>query len=233
MEQASRLSRYGGGTDGNPVYEFRRNMKKIYWIFFFAIIINAGVFGQDRERKFTFQTSPLLYLYDYVSLSVGNGLQTAFIDLESQYKINDIFNISFTFSSSLSFLTGRTSFYTTDYDIYEKNKFQVILKPMFIYRPFRTGLKGFYIGLYSNIGWQSIYQDIDGINGISTGIGIGTNIGYKWISTKGFTLQLGSGIGKTWFIPKNLDYYVINSDARIAFDGFDMLILDFKVGYSF
>jgi hypothetical protein len=118
----------------------------------------------------------LQIVYDLFSLTIGNDLSSAFVDFESQYKINDIFNISFTFSCSLSFLTGRMTYYI-DYD---ENRLQVNLKPMFVYRPFRTGLKGFYISLYQNTGWQSVYKET-GTYGFSTGIGIGTNIGYKWI----------------------------------------------------
>jgi hypothetical protein len=116
------------------------------------IILNAGVFSQNRGEKFTFQSSLFLFLYDLLSLGVGNNLSDAFADLESQYKINDIFNISFTFSCSLSFLTGGETYFNSDHTA--PKIFQAILKPMFVYRPFKTGLKGFYIGIYQNTGWQ-------------------------------------------------------------------------------
>lgn len=219
-------------------------MKKVFFVLVFITIVNS-TFSQNAEsknveKKFTFQTSPLLFVSDLIALGVGDEDNTLFImDLESQYKINDIFNISFT----LSFLINHHEIYGTIYHVYptyytesysyKKDIFQINIKPMFVYRPFRTGLKGFYIGFYPSIGWQSVKNERDG-NEFWTEIGVGVNTGYKWIFNNGFTLQLGAGIGKTWSIPEKPETYnLINPDGRITLKNFDILILDFKLGYSF
>jgi hypothetical protein len=110
---------------------------------------------------------------------------------------------------------------------------------MFIYRPFRTGLKGFYIGIYSTIGWYSTEDEYDGYEYEDysyTLIGTGINTGYKWVFNNGFTLQLGSGIGKSWILPKGLrltETGHMTSDSRLMLKNFDLYIIDFKLGYSF
>jgi hypothetical protein len=222
-------------------------MKKIFFVLILVVMVNTVVFSQNTEnenveRKFTIQTSPGLFLIDLIRFGIDIEAPFFIMDIEGQYKINDMFNVSLT----LSFLVDNITLYGTIYYYdpiyytenysYEEKVFQVNLKPMFIYRPFQTGLKGFYIGFYPNIGWQSLnsskYED-----GSWTEIGFGINTGYKWIFNSGFTLQLGAGIGKTWSIPKKPDsttyYYSINSDGRITLKNFDLLIIDLKLGYSF
>jgi hypothetical protein len=202
-------------------------MKKYSLFIIFLIIIDTFVFSQNSqdenaERKFTIQSSPLCLVLNIFVLGQGIENRSYFMmDFEGQYKINDTFNISFTFS-----FTTTNNFYSSG------NDFQINLKPMFIYRPLGTGLRGFYIGIYPTIGWYSrivsYKEDYPLIN-----IGFGFNIGYKWIFKNGFTLQLGSGIGKSWFIPPEKDVYVIASDSRLIFPKIDFHILDFKLGYSF
>jgi hypothetical protein len=221
-------------------------MKKTYLALIFLVLVNTNVFCQVAEnknidKKFTFQTSPLLFVYDLISLGIGEEESTLFImDFESQYKINDLFNVSFT----LSFLInnhisyGTTYYYYPNYYTetysYKENTFQINLKPMFVYRPFRTGLKGFYIGFYPNIGWQSVKNERDN-DYLWTEVGVGINTGYKWVFNNGFTIQLGTGIGKTWSIPEKPEDFLAyqNSDGRITLKNLDLLILDFKLGYSF
>jgi hypothetical protein len=235
-------------------------MKKLLLIFGLFSVVNMVIFSQEVDRKFTVQTSPFLYVVDLISLGTGDDTDTLFImDLEGQYKINENMNVSLT----LSFLvnnrilydydtrivndTIHDDYYDFDYPInyvhyerysYEENVFQINIKPMFVYRPFKTGLAGFYIGIYPNIGWQTLKSSRDE-NYLWTEIGIGINTGYKWVFSKGFTLQLGTGIGKTWSIPEKPDNSTdfidsfINSDGRITLRKFDIHILDFKMGYSF
>jgi hypothetical protein len=154
------------------------------------------------------------------------------MDVEGQYKLNNSFNLSL----SLSFLINNIiaiADYTADYSEYayfQEDIFQIDLEPMAIYRPFNTGLEGFYLGLHPIIGLQSITRGDE--NHIYTDLGLGFAIGYKWILNNGFTIQLGSGISKAWSIPEKSGYY-LNSDLRIPLRNFDILLLDFKVGYSF
>ena len=184
-------------------------MKKVLLFLILFSLISSNVFTDDilwdyrknqenlesydfttetvKEKIFSLQSSLLILYFNIYSL--GDDLGVFALDIEGQYKINDVYNLSLT-----------TSFFIYSYD---KN-YQVIFKPMFIYRPYKTGLYGFHLGLYSNIGWISETS----FNGWNTSvgwggdrrtsmqIGVGFNAGYKWIFNNGFTLQLGTGIGK-------------------------------------
>jgi hypothetical protein len=188
------------------------------------LIIHQGIFSQDRERKLTIQTSPLLLFSDIL---IGETNNTLFImDLEGQYKINKSSNISLT----LSFLYRDFSF--DEYHDSNETTYQIGIKPMYIHRPFDTGLKGFYVGIYPHVGFR--YSIIENISKYYTELGFGLNLGYKWVSDSGFTMQIGDGIGKTFSIPKktNEDDFV-NSDGRITIKNSDVFLLDFKLGYSF
>ena len=201
-------------------------MKKYIIYLVLVVIVNISLFSEEADnfpdeinRKITIQTNPGYLLVDLISLGMGSFL---IMDMEGQYKINDLFNAS----ATLSFFTS-----------FENSDFQIHIKPMFIYRPLKTGLKGFYIGLYPIIGFvcnEVYYWTNDKYNDeFYTEIGLGFNTGYKWIFNKGFTMQLGGGIGKSWSIPF---YYKISygfsSDGRIILDNFDVNF-DFKIGYSF
>ena len=230
-------------------------MKKILLTAFFCILISTKLFSDDfesdssktqenknvftdivknyddlyettneisKEKRFSLLTSPLFWVFDIMSIVI-HANPIIYLDLESCYKINDVLNISFA-----------TSFFIKT-SHYSNNDFQIIFKPMFIYRPLKTGLKGFYLGAYSNIGWVRDSFDI------STGtvyvtafqIGGGINTGYKWIFNNGFTIQLGTGIGKTFNTSNQSFYNLFNSDGRLTLLKFDFHILDFKMGYSF
>jgi len=206
-------------------------MKKIILGLIFIVMVNTSIFSQNVEsenadKKFSIQTNPMFLLLDVVDLAVvgfaGEGIMGG-VDIEGQYKINDMFNIS---------LSASILYFIWNWDIN--------LKPMFVYRPLKTGLKGFYLGFYPVIGWYFTLPDYhpffshDGH--FAPNIGFGFNTGYKWIFNNGFTLQLGAGIGKSWFIP--LESYndvlpAITSDFRCILKNFDVCVLDFKIGYSF
>ena len=221
-------------------------MKKILVLALFCIIISTNIFADDfelldsktqeniknynvfsettavrtKERRFTIQTSPLFHMFNLFSFGSEEGL--FIIDLEGQYKFNNTFNISFA-----------TSFLINNWN-YWGNEYQIIFKPMFIYRPFHTGLRGFYLGLYTNIGWYTRYNGWPQVNReLFMQIGAGLNTGYKWIFNNGFTLQLGTGIGKTLNVSNDHRYPIFNSDGRLTLRRFDLQILDFKIGYSF
>ena len=199
-------------------------MKKIFLIIALLMLVNISVFTQEAERKFTLQTSPLFYMIDLVYFGVTELNDTFFVmDLEGQYKINDMINVSLTAAFFVMYYQYSPSHASTT--------FQIIFKPMLIYRPSRTGLKGFYLGLNPTIGWYSP----DNSESYAV-IGLGINTGYKWVFKNGFTLQLGGGIGKTWILPQSRQYYyddVFNADGSIKLPNFDIQILDIKLGYSF
>ncbi|MDR2941162.1 MAG: hypothetical protein LBV17_01030 [Treponema sp.] len=205
-------------------------MKRI-WLFIAVIfIINQGIFCQDSEKKWTIQTNPLLLFSD---IFIDDINDTLFImDLEFQRKISESSNVSITLSFLYSDLTVWGNDWDNDYDSHKETVYQIGFKPMYINRPFETGLKGFFIGVYPNIGFRNtiIYDT----SKFYTELGFGLNVGYKWVFNSGFTMQVGGGIGKTFSIPpkKNHDSFV-NSDGRITIIHSDLSLFDFKLGYSF
>ena len=221
-------------------------MKKILIVCIAILALNQNIFSQDeeiavekpmeknKEKKWTIQTSPFLFFSD---IFIGDVNDIMFImDLETQYKLSNYANISVT----LSFLYNDRSISESRYDPfnddyspykYQETYFQAGFKPMFILRPNGTGLKGFFIGIYPNLGFR--YNIISDDNTLYTEVGYGLNLGYKWIFNSGFTMQIGGGIGKTYSIPPkpNQDIF-INSDGRITIGSSDFFI-DLKLGYSF
>jgi hypothetical protein len=185
-------------------------MKKCFLIFAF-LVLNQNLFSQDAEKKFTIQTSPLLWFSDI--FVEGSDDMLFVIDLEGQGKITNSINLSLT----LSFLFDN---HTDDYDwsstentnTRQKEKvYQANIKPMFIYRPFETGLKGFYLGFYPSVGLVFVENNRE--KKFFTELGFGINWGYKWIFRHGFTMQVGNGIGKTFSFPGgSREYITINSD---------------------
>jgi hypothetical protein len=220
-------------------------MKKSLFILAFIILaINQTIFGQDTdikadknaERKITIQTNPLLWFSDVFSFDMeGDGMLFA-MDLEGQFKVNNSINISLTlsflFDNHTVFSYPEDYSYNERYDSYNENVFQTSLKPMFIYRPFQTGLRGFFLGFYPNIGILHVKNNE--IDRLYTEVGFGIRCGYKFIFRDGFTLQLGGGIGKTFSIPEGSNRYVtINSDGRLQLTHTDIQLLELKMGYSF
>jgi hypothetical protein len=205
-------------------------MKKIHafiFLFTLSILPIQNTFGQDEERKFTIQTTPYLYALDLAILGVSDE-SFFIIDLEGQYKINNILNISFT----VSLLVNVVESYDL-YDVWSGDVFQMGFKPMLVFRPLKTGLKGFYIGVYPNIGFEFIKTENEDLK--FTEIGLGIDIGYKWVLGSGFTVQIGGGIGKKWSVPeksKDIVDSFINSDGSFALKNYDTRF-DFKLGYSF
>ena len=193
-------------------------MKKILIFVIIIVFVTSTLFSIEniqnenvKENNVTIQVSPLTLVTNILPyLRVYN------LEIEGQYRINEIFNISFA-----------TAFYCISFGA---NDHQFVFKPMFIYRPLKTGLKGFYLGAYTNLGWdKSGWATSNGEVYITQfQIGGGFNTGYKWIFKNGFTIQLGVGLGKTYNSTDGL-----NADiGRIPLDFLDF-ILDFKLGYSF
>ena len=200
-----------------------KKMCAVLFVVFFAVLINQNqnIFGQDETYKFTLQTNPVLLLSDLLFFGYGNDSYTLFVlDLEGQYKNNNFINTSL----GLSFI-----FY--DDKEYEENVLQLNFKPMLIWRPFKTGLSGFQVGIYPNLG--IIKYGYEGDNNILGEIGLGINLGYKWIFGNGFTLQLVSAFNRNFIVPEkpeNSDSYFDNRDVlRILF----IDLLELKMGYSF
>jgi hypothetical protein len=218
-------------------------MNKKYLIVFLFLVIGGTISGQDIERKFTIQADPIILLGDVFGLGMWDDDTQFFgLDLEGQYKINDALNFSLTVSflinnvSNVNYAEDDTypesDFYTEGY-FYTEDVFHISIAPMLIYRPSKTGLKGFYLGLYPHIGLQSNKSEYG--NHVYAELGLGFNIGYKWILKNGFTIQLSNGIRKIWSIPQKPEDSLdsINTDLIMPLRNFDILMLDFKLGYSF
>ena len=209
-------------------------MKRFLWVSIFFMLISSGVFAQGlyltqnenqeyienydispeaaRERRFSLQTSPFHHLINIIAFGVGESLFA--LNLEGQYKISDLTNISL----EISFFIDR-GWYS-----------QAVIKPMVILRPFRTGLEGFYVGFYSNLGW--VRETTGWFTQRRIGqFGLGFNTGYKWVFDNGFTLQLGTGLGRTF--NNDAFFEILNADGRLTLPRFDFQILDLKIGFSF
>ena len=200
-------------------------MKKYLISIILIFVMYQSVFCQEKNRRFTIQTSPGMLFIDLMYLRFKDApfYELFIMDLEYQYKINNTINVSLAMSVYSS----------SPYSRWGSNKeFNMNFTPMFIYRPLKTGLKGFYISLYPIIGWRSFENDDD----LYAELGLGITTGYKWIFKNGFSLQLGTGISKRFSIPRMPWFYyddLIRSDGSYPFPVFDMKIIDFKIGYSF
>ena len=197
-------------------------MKKIITVILFTLLSNFFIFSNESNNKISLLTSPGHFLFSLFFLGMAdNDNHFYMFDLESQIKLNNKYNAAFTLS-------------VLNLKAYHEDIFQVNLKPMLIYRPFNTGLSGFFLNFYPSIGWYTFKNEYK--NYLLTEVGIGLNTGYKWIFRNGFSLQLGVGVGNSWRIPKreeNNEFLPINSDGRISLNNFDVHIIDFKLGYSF
>jgi len=207
-------------------------MKKILFICIVSLVIHQNIYSQNAGRKWTVQFNPFLMFSDIFIDDASDSL--IIMDIEGQYKLSNSSNISLT----LSFLYNDRTYHTyndesnIDY-INKENYYQIGFKPMYIHRPFETGLRGFYLGVYPNLGFR--FSKVDENNKFFTELGFGFTLGYKWIFRSGLTMQLGTGIGKTFSIPAKTMIHdgFINSDGRITRLHTDITICDFKIGYSF
>ncbi|MDR2922617.1 MAG: hypothetical protein LBU85_04645, partial [Treponema sp.] len=107
-----------------------------------------------------------------------------------------------------------------------------LIMPAFLYRPFGTWLKGMYLGAFPIIGWTNV--STEHFNDGFTHLGLGLNGGYQWIFRNGFTIQLGTGISKTWIIPfaNNESTFRIEDEWHLFNMPIDILFT-FRLGYSF
>jgi hypothetical protein len=104
--------------------------------------------------------------------------------------------------------------------------------PAFLYRPFGTWLKGMYLGAFPIIGWTNV--STEHFNDSFTHLGLGLNGGYQWVYRNGFTIQLGTGISKTWIIPfANNESTFRAEDKWHLFNMPVNMLFTFRLGYSF
>jgi hypothetical protein len=211
------------------------NCKKLLLTWILATLISSTAFSYDAEKRFSIQTSPLFLVGDIIYLLIDNDAKTYpfLLDTEFQYAINGYFNFSVT-----------NIFYFENYTYsYQKNsngrfnekyghQLQYLFMPAFLYRPFGTWLKGMYLGTFPIIGWTNV--STEHFNDGFTHIGLGLNGGYQWVFGNGFTIQLGTGINKTWIIPfaNNKSIFRTEEERHLLNLPVDILFT-FRLGYSF
>ena len=230
-------------------------MKKIIWLALIITLISANIFGQEnkteenktpdkietietiektgstsqvsgevpKDRKVTIQASPSAFAFNVIT--VGYLAGAYYMDLDFQFKISDVVNLSLLTVASYSY------------------SFDMLFKPTLIFRPLKTGLKGFYLGFYPTIGFSKDYgygwydDDFSFNNNYCIQLGAGVNVGYKWILKNGFTIQLGTGIEKTWRNQNyQWEYYsweYLSPDTWLELELYKVQIVDFKIGFSF
>ena len=198
-------------------------MKKVFFALILIIAFNSGLFCQNRadgnaEKKVTFQLSPIpLAVSLLADMIVSDDNINSFVymmDLENQIKLSNSFNLSFTLGFFIDDMRKNDSMY------------EINFSPMLIYRPARTGIKGFYLSIFPTVGWyyekNKTAADVQSIL-----IGFGFNTGYKWVFDNGFTMQLGPGIGRLWSVQD------ISGNNNFLLRYLHFHLIDFKLGYSF
>jgi hypothetical protein len=222
-------------------------MKKNTMGLLFLLILNIGFAytqeqEQEKDKRYSVQINPI-------------ALIATTIKSEFQYKIDNYWNLSIrpNIAINRSIFLGSGSGYDDNGNSISVSSYYngIILSfmPGIMFRPFGKGLRGMYIGLHPNIGWQNInkisnyyivFKNVNEIHHDNDSIkindnffvfGIGAEVGYEWIFKKGFTITLGGGFGKNWAIAskENSGYVETKSDNSIL----GLLILTVSIGYSF
>jgi len=173
------------------------------------IMLNAfctvHLYSQERDINFSVQINPLRFF--------SQVLEDEFeFELDFDLRMNDYWNMKLRPNISVGEI-GR-------------NDISLSLMPGFMFRPFGTGLRGVYIGLYPNIGWQNITMNNTANNYFL--IGVGAEVGHSWVFNHGFTFTLGGGVLKTRRIELNgAKRYAGDENIRQNFR------LTLLLGYSF
>jgi hypothetical protein len=192
-------------------------MKKITAIMVFLLAVNLSfAYAQETGRKYSIQINPLMLVGDIITGATDQEFYSYSLSLDFQYAINNYWNVivrpnflirnSFLEYSDLSGFFIHTSKHNKGDEIEGTNIIFSIM-PGILYRPFGTGLKGMYIGLYPNIGWENkkyAYKD-RGLNIVNIDdnffiAGVGIETGYEWIFNSGFSMTAGGGIERNWGI---------------------------------
>jgi hypothetical protein len=192
-------------------------MKKIIGIMIFLFAVNLGfVYAQETGKKYSIQINPLTSIVDIYMGTTDQEFYSYPLSLEFQYAINNYWNVivrpNFLIRNSLLEYNGIVSFFngTSKYiknDETEGTNIIFTIMPGILYRPFGRGLKGMYIGLYPNIGWENKkyeYKDSGwktvNINDNFLIAGFGIEGGYEWIFRNGFSMTVGGGLERNWGI---------------------------------
>jgi hypothetical protein len=89
-----------------------------------------------------------------------------------------------------------------------------------------------YISAFPVIGW--IHVSTNYLDDTFTHLGLGLTGGYQWIFKNGFTMQLGTGLGKTWIIPFERNKSEYRTEDEWHFFNWPIdFTFTFRLGYSF
>jgi hypothetical protein len=206
-------------------------MKKLF-IFYFLLYISIysivceELNNREKDMNYSIQIKPLDYLA-LIGVNIANKALNPDSDtlhllfgVEFQFVLNNYFNVSI-----------EPSFQYGKFD--EEITYQYDITLGGLLRPFGTGLKGMYIGLYPSVGIDNMRYP--NINDTLFLFGIKGEIGYQWIFKNGFTIALGGGIGDHFIIPftgnknKYEEIGTIMGAMKLPFE----LVLNFSIGYSF
>jgi hypothetical protein len=147
------------------------------------VFFTVHLYSQEKDFNFSVQINPIRF-FDQI-------LEDEFqIEFDFHFKVHDYLNIML----RPNIAVGNIS----------QNNISISLMPGVMFRPFGTGLRGIYISLYPNIGWQNV--TIENINNNYLIIGIGAEAGYSWIFNRGFSFTLGGGVLKNRRIELNGAY---------------------------
>ena len=211
-------------------------MKKIGFIMVFITIMKLGlIHAQEVDKKLSFQIDPIMLLSNVIMGAADQEEYIYYFRFEFQYTINNNWNFIIRpniFLSNFTFRSENIMFFNgMDKELDEEEvdgNITISIMPGIIYRPFGKGLRGMYVGLYPNIGWENIKYKRNFINDNFLILGIGIEAGYEWVFGNGFTITLGGGLGRNWGIGLGKitgDYKSPNSLYNLRFN--------FMLGYSF
>jgi len=231
------------GNSGSDVF-YILNMKKSY-ILLLSVILIANT---NAEENFSIQFNPLLFptLTLICNMDIdfmpdedkGSERSSPFCfvaDVQFQYAINK----KFTLFISPSFVREAGGLEINGTTHYRNNGLDFITG--LLYRPYGTGLRGMYLGIFPVIGWGYITRDEKIIKDFLN-IGYMTEIGYEWIWKKGLSLTLGFGICKIRQIPSSPSVFAPEIDEIVEYENFWGVNLwelpfdirmRFSTGYSF
>jgi hypothetical protein len=187
-------------------------------------------YQEQNDKKFSIQLKPFMYLLTGVAggISYTGGASIVYVDLEFQYALSS----KFTLFLNPSFLGAE--------NIRDINLISGVL-----YRPYSTGLRGMYIGLYPILGFSFVDHEIYYEDYSSNrkeqylNMGLMLEAGYEWIFNNGFTITLGGGFSRYFRVPLEDGNTYFNSGGQFNFYGlpFFTLPVDIRIrasiGYSF
>ena len=126
-----------------------QNLVKMFSVLLFFIISISLSFGQENDtfNKINHEQNVKNYSLQIVPLPLwmfkSDGSYIIGIDLDFQMAINDYFNIS---------IIPLFSFYKNISPEYDADQINFLVKSGVLFRPFKTRLKGMYIGAYFPLG---------------------------------------------------------------------------------